>query len=523
MTKVTVQKYLDQILPNSEISADLNVVVSGISSDSRTVVPGELFIACQGVAVNGRDYIDQAIEKGAVAVVLEADAQHKTPWLYRGVALIPLIDVRGQLGQIAANFFDRPGEQLQIIGVTGTNGKTSCSQYIAQLLSRMQHKAAVVGTLGWGVGTHLRKTMHTTPDAIQLQRILRELKNHGAEYVAMEVSSHGLEQRRVEALAFNTAVFTNLSHDHLDYHDTMEAYGAAKQKLFLYPGLKHAVINGDDPFGRKLLRNMPASVSTYVFSTRSGDADIVVDSVDYSLHGLLARISTPWGKAELKSSLLGEFNLSNLLAVVAVMGVLGMELDEVIKQISRLTAVAGRMEQVDNNIGINIVIDYAHTPDALSNVLRAVRQHCAGNLWCVFGCGGDRDALKRPLMGEIASRMADYVVITNDNPRNEKPEDIARDVLSGCLSRHQVVVELDRAKAIRYALQHAQPGDSVLIAGKGHEDYQEMQGQRLPFSDRVEVEKVIASSMSAWQADDNDMFLDPGFDFGFYGAGGLQL
>ncbi len=500
MDMMTATKQLSTILGIGSFPKEFDVAVYGISSDSRTVQQGDLFIAYQGVAVDGRQYIDQAIKKGAIAVVLEQEngqksAPIKQQWSelkdYPHVPLVSVQNLREQLGELAANFFDRSAEKMTLVGITGTNGKTSCSQYIAQLLNQMQHTAAVIGTLGWGVGDSLRDTNHTTPDAIQLQRILRDLQQHGSDYVAMEVSSHGLEQKRVTALNFEAALFTNLSHDHLDYHDTMAAYGAAKQKLFETPGLKYALINGDDPFGRKLVKQLPESVQAYTFSTRVQDADICVSSVSYSLDGVDASINTPWGEAELHSALLGEFNLSNLLGVIGVLCALGFDLESVIENIATLAPVPGRMEGIANSAGLNVVVDYAHTPDALSNVLRAVRQHCSAKLWCVFGCGGDRDPMKRPLMGEIAAQLADYVVVTNDNPRSENGEQIAEQIVSGCCSRQQLVVELDRAKAIQYALQHAEPGDSVLIAGKGHEEYQEINGERFSFSDRVVAQQVL--------------------------------
>lgn len=498
MNMIAATKQLSEILGDKAFPEEFDVAVQGISSDSRSIQKGDLFFAYQGVSLDGRQYIEQAIENGAAAVVVERGEESDSQWAdiksHQQVPVVPMSGLNNKLGELAANFFDRSSEKMTVIGITGTNGKTSCSQYIAQLINQLESTAAVVGTLGWGVGEVLRDTNHTTPDAIQLQRIFKELREKGSDYVAMEVSSHGLDQERVAAVKFEAALFTNLSHDHLDYHDTMEAYGAAKQKLFEKSGLKYAVINGDDPFGRKLLKSLPTTVQPIVFSTRNEmTVDIRVISANFTANGFEAQIVTPWGDACLRSVLLGEFNLSNLLGVIGILCALGFELDVVVEKISDLVPVPGRMEGVPNGVELNVVVDYAHTPDALGSVLQAVRQHCAAKLWCVFGCGGDRDPLKRSVMGEIASQMADFVVITNDNPRTENAEAIAQQILSGCRAKQQVVVELNRAKAIQYALTHAESGDSVLIAGKGHEEYQEINRERFPFSDRLEAQKALAN------------------------------
>ncbi len=481
---------LSDILPQQAIPAELDVIVSGMSCDSRLLRGGELFFAYPGSADDGRRYIDQAIDNGAAAIAVESSEQWQLPQRYQQVPVIPIQDLMGQLSQFAAAFYAHPSRDLSVIGVTGTNGKTSSTHYMAQILNELGYKAAVIGTMGNGVDV-LSETKHTTPDAIRLQQLLREFAGSDVSCVAMEVSSHGLHQGRVAAVEFDVAVLTNLSHDHLDYHGSMEEYGEAKKRLFSLPGLKHAVVNADDDYGLRLSQQISPTIETLVYSLQSSKADLYVRSAEFSADGCRAEMTTPWGDASLETALLGEFNLSNLLGVIGSLCCLGFALPDVVTACRKLVAVPGRLQSVPNALGPNIVIDYAHTPDALLTVLQALREHGPAKLWCVFGCGGNRDTKKRALMGSIASEYADRVVITNDNPRTEDPQCIAEQIHEGCENNGSVHIELDRAKAIDYALANCEQGDCVLIAGKGHEEYQEVNGTRLPFNDYSTVQRLL--------------------------------
>lgn len=472
-----------------------NVSIKGMTLDSREVQPGYLFVAIKGNAANGVEFIAQAIERGAAAVLVEQDQVSQIV-----DAEVPVIGVE-QLGEyvsdIAGKFFGNPSASMQLSAVTGTNGKTTCSRLLAELIDGMgTNKAAFIGTLGYGMvqdaghaDTGIKDTGLTTPDAIAMQRILAELAGRSASTVALEVSSHSLVQRRVAGLKINTAIFTNLSRDHLDYHGDINAYAAAKSRLFAMPGLQQAVINIDDSVGRIILANLRPEVRGISFSLENSQADIYCSTIGLSPEGLRASLVTPWGQEELNSPLLGKFNLANLLAVIGAAGAQGFALQDIVRAIPNLRAVPGRMELVDANAEPAVVVDYAHTPDALEKALEALRVHCQGQLWVVFGCGGDRDIGKRAEMGEIAQRCADQIVVTSDNPRTESPEQIIKHILQGISC--DVIVESDRRAAIRKAIFSADKNDVVLIAGKGHEDYQILGVERLPFSDQAEARLAL--------------------------------
>jgi UDP-N-acetylmuramoyl-L-alanyl-D-glutamate--2,6-diaminopimelate ligase len=457
--------------------------ITRLQTDSRRVRSGDVFVACPGERQDGRTYIGQAIAAGARGVLWEAEG-----FTWSGQWRVPNIGIRGlrqQLGYLAAHVYGHPSSKLWVVGVTGTNGKTSCSHWIAQAFNRLGRPTAVIGTLGNGFPNVLLPATHTTPDAVSLQEEIAELLSRGARCVSMEVSSHGLDQDRIQGIAFAAALFTNLSRDHLDYHGTMEHYGAAKAKLFHWPGLKHAVLNLDDPFGAGLagsLDRTQISVLGYGF----GKGEISGHKLELSTRGLRLEIETPWGAGVVQSRLLGAFNASNLLGVLGVLLSAGVELDSAIAALAQVDAVAGRLQMVTEPERPLVVVDYAHSPDALHKALETLRALLApgARLVCVFGCGGDRDRGKRPVMGEIATRLADYSVITSDNPRSEDPRAIIDEIAAGAHARYHM--EPDRARAILHAVQEAKPGDVVLIAGKGHEAYQEIAGTRLPFSD-VEV------------------------------------
>lgn len=475
-------------------SVDRDVQITGMSLDSRQIQAGDLFIALSGTQTQGHLYIDAAIAAGAVAVLFDAEQFAQVGEL--DVPAIAIDDLAQRVGPIAARFYDQPSEHMFVAGITGTNGKTSCSHFLAQALNSEAQPAAVMGTLGNGLVDRLQSASHTTPDAINLQRMMREFVDQGAESLAMEVSSHGLEQGRVGGVNFDVAVFTNLSRDHLDYHGDMASYGQAKARLFAQPGLRFAVINGDDGFGHQLLDAIPASVESLVYSL--GDDVFEQDSLRGEISrqdrdGLSIKVSGPWGKGEIKSKLLGRFNASNLLAVLAVMLLKGMELPAALSRLSKLNTVPGRVERFGGGTQQPlVVVDYAHTPDALQQVLLTLREHCQAQLWCVFGCGGDRDRGKRAEMGAIAAEFADQVLVTDDNPRHEDADVIVADILAGIDVDH-VVVMRDRAAAIQHAVQSAAADDVVLVAGKGHEDYQQVGDQRLPFSDAEQVQQALAA------------------------------
>jgi len=458
----------------------------GITADSRKVQIGSLFLAYPGEHTDGRNFISQAISQGAAAVLWERDGFAWNPeWRVVNLAVDGL---RATTGFIADSFYGQPSKQLWMIGVTGTNGKTSCSHWLAQALNHLGRKTAVIGTLGNGFPNGLSAAINTTPDPILLHGVLADYRKQGAGAVVMEVSSHGLDQGRVNGVHFDIALFTNLSRDHLDYHGDMATYGAAKKKLFDWNGLGCAVLNSDDAFGKEIAESLVKQgkrVVTYGLSS----GEVRGSELRFSEQGLSMLVSTFYGQASLQASLLGRFNAYNLLAVLATLLASEISLEQAIEAIAQIKPVAGRMQQLGGGKQPLVVIDYAHTPDALEKVLLALREQTKGKLHCVFGCGGDRDQGKRPLMGTVASRLADAVIVTSDNPRNEKPEAITSAIVAGMDGDYQI--EPDRATAIACAINAAKPGDVVLIAGKGHEDYQEIAGMQHPFSDQQVVKQAL--------------------------------
>ncbi len=493
-TELNPQKRLGDLIDIHD-QALAAIAVSGIELDSRKISAGDVFLACAGFAVDGRDYIDQAIAAGAVAVLAESGEQWLSHSEYQGVPVIVVENLSQKLSAIAGQFFDNPSSQLPVLAVTGTNGKTSCTQLLMQLLNAMNKSCAVIGTLGTGADGELAAGINTTPDAVAIQKLLAQWLAEDISTVAMEVSSHGLEQGRVQALQFELALFTNLSRDHLDYHGSMQAYAEAKARLFKQPGLKRAVINADDSFSETLLNIINDDVEVIRYSIDAAKdvckrIDVWVENIAYHPEGVTAQYHSPWGEFELHSPLLGDFNLSNVVAAVSGLGVMGYSVATVIEGLKSLGTIAGRMEKISAVSDINVVVDYAHTPDALEKALVAIRQHSDADVWCVFGCGGDRDQGKRPQMGEVVQRYADHVVVTSDNPRHEKAEDIINEILGG-VDRPSLVEE-DRAIAIDFAICNAKAGDCVLLAGKGHEDYQQVGDLRLPFSDIKQARLALA-------------------------------
>ncbi len=483
----------------AEVNAANDCDIRGLAIDSREIAAGDLFLACRGANTDGMQYVHDAIAAGAVAVVFEGDEVEETE--LNKVPMIRVADLRQQLGLIASRFFSNPSQQLFVIGVTGTNGKTSCCHFLSQAMQLNGEVCGVIGTLGYGLPGALQAATHTTPNPVVLHSQLRDIADAGAKHVVMEVSSHALEQARVAAVAFDIAMFTNLTRDHLDYHGDLPSYGAAKQKLFEMPGLSHAVINQNDPFGVQLLTVLPASVKAVAYGLldeapqKSSDDRLEVYGrvTHLDATGMEIQVNTSWGHGVLRSDhLLGAFNAHNLLAVLAVLLIMEVPLHKALSLLAQVRNASGRMERLGGE-GAQplVVVDYAHTPDALQNVLTALRDHCRGQLWCVFGCGGDRDRGKRPLMGKIAEQFADDVIITDDNPRSEDATAITRDIIAGISLKEKVSVIHDRETAIRTALRSATAGDVVVIAGKGHETEQLIGEQKLVFSDRHCVETIL--------------------------------
>jgi UDP-N-acetylmuramoyl-L-alanyl-D-glutamate--2,6-diaminopimelate ligase len=472
--------------------------ISRLVSDSRQVVAGDTFVAYPGETRDGRDFISHAIERGASSVLWERrDFAWRRTWKVKNA---PVENLRRHAGEIASAAYGNPSSRLWVVGVTGTNGKTSCSHWIAQALTRMQRKCGVVGTLGAGWPGKLEPLGNTTPDAVWLQGRLRDFVRQRAQAISMEVSSHGLVQDRVSAVEFNVALLTNVTRDHLDYHGTMRSYRNAKARLFRFPSLKYAVLNLDDRFGSELVlptRRRGIEVLGYGFARALPPAlrgrrlpRLVGRNLRMGSHGLAFEVATPWGRSAVESRLIGRFNAANLLGTLAVLLASESRLDECITALQKVLPVPGRIERHGGGRRPLVVVDYAHTPDALENVLRALRElMSAGKLVCVFGCGGDRDRGKRPLMGCVASALADEVIVTSDNPRSENPRAVIEDVLEG-IPRDVTVIE-DRSNAIRAAIAAARAGDVVLVAGKGHEHYQEIDGVKHPHSDSAVVRVAL--------------------------------
>jgi UDP-N-acetylmuramoyl-L-alanyl-D-glutamate--2,6-diaminopimelate ligase len=479
--------------------AQLGVPLADLTADSRTVKMGSIFVAYPGTALDGRAFIAEAIARGAAAVIWErAGFTWNERW---DIANLGVEGLRGKISEIAGHVFGNPSRSLWMAGVTGTNGKTSVSQWIAAALDGLGRRSAVIGTLGNGLVGERVEAKNTTPDPIVLQRLLAEYLRRGARNVAMEVSSHGLDQGRVAGIKFDAAVFTNLTRDHLDYHGTMQAYAEAKFALFMARGLTHSVINIDDEWGATFAERLGGDVVTYGLArgakqTARGKPRIAASAIGLSEAGVNFRVDSEWGSGEVRARVLGAFNVSNLLAVLGTLLAAGVSFDEALGAVGALEPVPGRLERVGGGATPLVVIDYAHTPDALEKALEALRPTVATGhrLVCVFGCGGDRDAGKRPLMGEAASRLADHVIVTSDNPRSEAPGAIIDQILAG-ISGDAEAIE-DRQVAIFSAVHQALPGDVVLLAGKGHETYQEIAGVRHPFSDG----EVARAALAQWEA-----------------------
>ena len=480
---------------HASIPAALDREVTAVCDDSRAVVPGALFFARRGRHVDASRFVDDAIARGACAVVIEGEPAPAR--LEAGAVVVYIEDIVAAIGRAASRYYGDPSEHLAVAAVTGTNGKTSVTHLVAQSCG---DGCAVMGTLGAGRPGMLDPMALTTPGSIEIHSRLADLRDAGFDLVAIEVSSHALDQRRVEAVAIDTAVFTNLSRDHLDYHPDMAAYARAKASLFETPGLAHAVINIDDPFGRELVGSMPASVEPIGLtlgdrSPETGAGLLAQGRIREAGAALSLEIAAPWGRGTLTTRLLGRFNAYNLMSAVVVACVHGHRFQDVLDRLDGVEPITGRMQQMGGGPRPLVVVDYSHTPDALRGALAALRPICKGALWCVFGCGGERDRGKRSQMAAAAQTGADRIVVTDDNPRGEDADAIVADIVEGFTAPDRVQVERDRARAIHRAIGRAHAADVVLIAGKGHEEYQERAGVRTPFSDAV----VAHRALEAWQ------------------------
>ncbi len=464
------------------------IEVSGIQLDSRQVRPGDLFLATFGHTHDARDFIGAAVSRGAAAVLAESGRDWRGVRQLGKTPVIAVDHLMAKSSEIAGRFYRDPSTRMSVIGITGTNGKTTCSQYIARLLAAAGSPAGVIGTLGYGVPDQLAECALTTPDAVFTQKALAEMAAAGLDTVAMEVSSVGLHQWRAQGVRFEIAIFTNLTRDHLDYHDSMEDYGASKRRLFSGAGLRHAIVNLDDPYGIRMVNDLRSKLEVTTYGIGNRQATIRAEEVAVTHRGFRAEIHTPAGSGSIDCKLLGRFNVSNILAVVGALlacrARLGdLDIERICELVSGLQAVDGRMEVWGGSDDVTVVVDYSHTPDGLQGALAALREHFTERLWCVFGCGGNRDKGKRPIMGALAEKLADHTVITDDNPRLEDGDSIVNQILSGMAAPGTVHVERDRERAIAHAIAQAEPGDVVLIAGKGHEEYQQIGARRRHFSD----------------------------------------
>ena len=497
----------------------LGVDISRLTTDSREVKRGDTFVAYPGDKMDGRNFIAQAIAQGANAVIWEAQ-NFAREFIWNAAWQVPNLavsELRHKAGWLADAVYGAPSENLWVVGLTGTNGKTSTCHWIAQGLNEAGKQCALIGTLGNGLVGALQASANTTPDAIRVHGLLAEYLREGAKAVAMEVSSHALAQGRVNGVHFDVALLTNLSRDHLDYHGDMQSYAAAKRKLFDSQSLKYAVLNLDDAFGVELAEQLQGSDAEVVgygltdaalqLAERLGMRMVFGSVQAMTGQGMRLALHTSWGAVQLDSTLVGRFNAANLLGALAVLLVSEISLSDAVHSLSKVQPVAGRMQRVSNAQQPTVIVDYAHTPDALEKVLRALREVGArgvgkqadNKLICVFGCGGDRDRGKRAMMGKVAEKFADYCIVTSDNPRSENPHSIIAEIVSGMSGVHHAIMA-ERAAAIQLAIRTAQQSDTVLIAGKGHEDYQEIDGVKHPFNDVLVAQQALKISHAGLSA-----------------------
>jgi UDP-N-acetylmuramoyl-L-alanyl-D-glutamate--2,6-diaminopimelate ligase len=471
-----------QNVPHRLMAGSMCCPIQHLTADSREVVAGSLFVALRGTQTDGHRFLDTALDRGAAALVVEA----LTPRLLQrvqaeGQTVVQVQHSSGALGMMASTFYDHPSRSLRLLGVTGTNGKTTTTYIIEAILQAAGKTVGVVGTVNYRYAGKQLPAPQTTPGAPQLQALLCDMVKADVSDVIMEVSSHALDQERVRGCEFAVSAFTNLSRDHYDYHGTEEAYFASKMRLFRELPAQWHVINLDDPFGRRLVHMTRARLLTYGLTS---EATLKPHDVDHSLDGIRFALPTTKGRLAVRSPLVGRHNVYNLLAGIAIALALDVEAGAIIEGIARLQCVPGRLERIDGGQDFHVFVDYAHTPDALEQILRALRDETPGRLITVFGCGGDRDPGKRPLMGRVATALSDETIITSDNPRTEDAQSIIDDIVAGVEPTRAYVTIVERRQAIAEAIRMARLHDTVLIAGKGHEDYQILGTQRVPFDDR---------------------------------------
>ncbi|MEC4985129.1 MAG: UDP-N-acetylmuramoyl-L-alanyl-D-glutamate--2,6-diaminopimelate ligase [Oscillatoria sp. PMC 1068.18] len=479
-------------MPEISENPGLDKEVKGLCTNSHACKAGDVFLGMPGTRVDGGEFWQSALSSGAIAAIITPQAAEKKPPT-SDVCVILVADIVQACAKVAGAFYGYPAQNLRMVGVTGTNGKTTTSHLIEFLLTKSGQATALLGTLYARWQGYSETAVHTTPFAVDLQQQLAAALEAGTEYAVMEVSSHALAQGRVLDCPFEVAVFTNLTQDHLDFHKDMEDYFLAKALLFSTDYLKgRAIANLDDPYGKRILAQLD-SEQAWSYSISDATADLWLSELTYEANGVSGKIHTPAGEADFRSPLVGQFNLANLLAAVGAVLSLGLDLETIIKFVPEFPGVPGRMErvQIDSTQDISVIVDYAHTPDSLENLLKAARPFIEGKMICVFGCGGDRDRTKRPLMGKIAAELADVAVVTSDNPRTEDPEKILADILAGIPDSIEPIVIGDRATAIQQAIENAQPGDGVIIAGKGHEDYQILGTEKIHFSDREQAREAL--------------------------------
>ena len=470
-------------------SSDANTIISGLSLDSRSTQPGDLFFAMQGLQSHGLEFSQQAITNGAAGIVWEPNHDAIIADLPASIPCISMPALQQQIASIAQRFYHNPSTRINVIGVTGTDGKTSVCQFIAQAFNQLKLSCGVIGTLGYGIYPDLEPAQHTTPDTIRVQALLSSFVEKQTPYAVIEASSHGLKQGRLNSVAVTTAVFTNLGRDHMDYHASLKDYGDAKRILFQIPNLQNAVINIDDEFGFKLASEISEQVNLVTYSYKDNQPELgcyLYAEKIFSTQGKTKiEINSSWGNTTIETKLLGKFNVSNILAALGALVVSGYSLDKAIKALASVQTVPGRMELVTRvHNAPTVIVDYAHTPQALINALQVLREHCHGKLWCVFGCGGDRDPGKRELMAKAVEEFADIAVVTDDNPRSEDPDVITQGIISGFSLSATYSLIHDRKEAIAYAINSADVQDMVLIAGKGHESVQIINSEHLPFNDK---------------------------------------
>ena len=493
--EVALDYLLEGFIDDALIEQCRGININAIVQDNRKARAGDLFIAHQGYNTHGLLYAQDAVAKGVSVVLWDGDLENRNEILdsiSNKVLCIPCHDLKHKVGPIASRYYEQPSLSLDVIGVTGTDGKTSIAHFLAQCLDAYDVHCGVLGTLGNGFINDLHPTGLTTVDALLVQKTLSDIQQAGAKHVVMEVSSHGLDQGRVNGVAFTTAVFSNMAQDHLDYHGTLDNYATAKRRLFYTPGLGTAVINIDDEFGRTLAKEVREHVCVWGYSLKN-DVSAYEDCADYFVNAMEVKpfdrgyhltVSTPKGEGCFDIPLLGRFNVSNALAVLSTLLVSQLSLELAMSSLTAVHSVDGRVEIISEPEKPVVVVDYAHTEQGLSAVCQSMREHFKGEIWCVFGCGGDRDRSKRPLMAKVAEKYANRIIVTTDNPRHEDPQSIIDEVMAGFSSLEKVESVLDRRQAIDIAITNAQPGDVVLLAGKGHETSQIVGDVHIAFDDR---------------------------------------